>query len=330
MNVRNTNTMRQSTHFINSIDTKYKTINISFIQRINQIKIDTQKYELYQFNNKFVILRTNIINNEYYIDVDVNPEFIPYIPTLSKFLSYQKCHENSVFQLPSIITHLSYFRIPLPDILHWMNIDISSSSGKTKFTQILLNSEPKELEIILRGNLISKQFPQIKVDDFLHEFNQQTKMNESFKIILNEYFNTSHENIIDNFINNTRINLDELIENTEFSEKRDEIIFRMIENVVNKKGKISPEQYEVIKSTSLREYSFDEEYLIDIICVIQHDINGQFITNDRKKKAFNIIDTNNEIIIQKSINDGILDHKIYEYNDYSEFKEKNTIICLMI
>ncbi|EDR28391.1 hypothetical protein EDI_017120 [Entamoeba dispar SAW760] len=118
-----------------------------------------------------------------------------------------------VFQLPSIITHLSYFRIPLPDILHWMNIDISSS-GKTKFTQIPLNSEQKELEIILRGNLISKQFPQIKVDDFLYEFNQQIKM------ILNEHFNTSHENIIDNFINNTRINLDELIENTEFSEKR--------------------------------------------------------------------------------------------------------------
>ncbi|EDR28151.1 hypothetical protein EDI_300220 [Entamoeba dispar SAW760] len=147
---------------------------------INQIKIDTQKYELYQFNNKFVILRTNIINNEYYIDVDVNPEFIPYI------------------QL-----YLNFF--------HIKNV---MRKCKTKFTQILLNSEQKELEIILRGNLISKQFPQIKVDDFLYEFNQQIKM------ILNEHFNTSHENIIDNFINNTRINLDELIENTEFSEKR--------------------------------------------------------------------------------------------------------------
>ncbi|GAB1225555.1 hypothetical protein ENUP19_0255G0022 [Entamoeba nuttalli] len=319
MSVRNTNNVRQSAHFTHSIDQNYKKINISFIQRINQIKVDIQKYELYQLNNKFVILRTNTINNELYIDVDVNPELIPYIPTLTKFLSYQKCNEHSVFQLPSIITHLSYFRIPLPDILHWINIDISSQSGKTKFTQILLNSEPKEFEIILRGKLISKQFPQIKVDDFLREIQQQIKMNENLNMILNEHLNTSHESIIDNFINNTRINLDELIENTEFSEKRDEIIFAMIENVVNKNGKISPEQYEVIKFTSLREYSFDEEFIIDIICAIERDVNGQFITIDRKKKAFNIIDTNNEIIIQKSINDGILDHRVFDYNNFNEF-----------
>ncbi|ELP93940.1 hypothetical protein EIN_179670 [Entamoeba invadens IP1] len=301
----------------------YKKVNVSFIQRINTVTIEKEKFELYRLNSKFEIQRTKNVGDELYIDVDVDPDQQPFVSTLVRFLNGARCWENSIYQLPIVISRLALFGIPIPDILNWAGIDVTTQQGEMKFDQILYNSLPRELEIILRGNLNSQTYPDINIENILKTFcTQDFRGKEAHKAILDTFFNKSKEDLISMFISNSKIDIIEVSQNQEFTNKREMVVFALVEKVVESGARVAPEQVEVIKASSSLQFVFDEEYLIHIICTTKRDLSGNSITPDRIKKALQFLDTSEdkETIIQKAINDGVLDEAYYDYPEFKEFE----------